>query len=125
MALYGINCVNRLGQSRSRVYNAKNFSEAEIIFFNRDYHYENDYKINQISKINTEVCNLLFQSYSEVVKIEKREFRINIVNERPTVEIDDIMSYGTVVFKENDLHCDGEILEVMVCIHDGEPNWLY
>ena len=125
MALYGINCVNRLGQSRSRVYNAKNFSEAEIIFFNRDYHYENDYKINQISKINTEVCNLLFQSYSEVVKIEKREFRINIVNERPTVEIDDIMSYGTVVFKENDLHCDGDILEVMVCIHDGEPNWLY
>ena len=125
MALYGINCVNRLGQSRSRVYNAKNFSEAEIIFFNRDYHYENDYKINQISKINTEVCNLLFQSYSEVVKIEKREFRINIVNERPTVEIDDIMSYGTVVFKENDLHCDGDILEVMVCVHDGEPNWLY
>ena len=123
--LYGIEYVNSFGDPRSAVYNANTTKEASKIFYNKDCHYANGFKIISISEINSDVCSLLFQSYQDIVFSEERNFRTNIQDGELTVEIDDVLSRKTVIFKERDLHCIENQLEVMVCVHDGTPNWLY
>jgi len=123
--LYGIECVNGCGSPRSAVYIADTPEQAENIFYNRDCHYQNGFKITSISEITSDVCSLLFQSCRDIVYGEERNFKTNIKDDKLTIEIDNVLSYGNITFKERDLHCVGNILEVMVCVHDGSPNWLY
>lgn len=122
--LFGINYMNDLDQPRTTVYNASSLEDAEEKFFSNKNNRTN--KIISISEITSDVCSILYQSGREIIHEEEINFRTIIDGGDITVEIDNVPYFHkTIRFEQKYLHFTNNMLEVMVCVHDGTPNWLY
>ncbi len=122
--LFGIEYINNSGQQRTAVYNAKNMKQVREIFY-RKHH--NTCEITDISEITSDICSLLYQSGRDIVDDDELKFTTSINQGKLEVVVDNIPSYGKVTFKEEDIHYNsyGNMIEVMINIHDGKPNWIY
>lgn len=134
MELFGIESkFNFSNEKRTYVYLADNEEHAKEQFL-LDPNHSNYQKIEKVYKLKDGICDLSFQLFRNILKVEQRNYRIREIGHG----LGDWGTYGyellvdnigdlneTVRFKPHHAHCDNGVLQLMVCTDGYVPNWLY
>lgn len=124
--LFGVEYLNGLGSMRNTVYSADSIEDAIDKFYGEEYNIANGFDIVSVNVLNTKKCVLLYQSGRDIVHVKELDYRTIINGEDIAIIVDNVPYFRKAIkFEQSYLHFSGNTIEVMVCIHDGLPNWLY